>query len=205
MTRRTPCPILFLHLEIPRQSGAFQSHANTHTWTIWDKLGQNGSLMDTLATGTDVPAGAAGDALRIEGRDFHDADLRGQDFSGVRFHHCELRGARLDWANLAGACFNHARLLNTSMTHAHLRGASLKGANLRSAKLTQANLVDADMTGANLWQADLSGANLCGATCLWGDITKARFAGALYDNATRLPPGFRPEAEGMIRFDMPRA
>src|SRR5690606_29508306 len=103
------------------------------------------------------------------------------------------------------ACLNHARLLNASMTHAHLRGALLRGANLRAARLAHANLVDADMTGANLWQADLSGANLCGAVCLWGDTSKARFAGALYDEATCLPPGFRPEAEGMIRFDMPRA
>ena len=114
-------------------------------------------------------------------------------------------GARFDWANLAGACLSHARLMTASLTHAHLRGAALKGANLRAARLTHANLMGADMTGANLWQADLSGANLCGATCLWGEISKACFAGALYDEATRLPPGFHPGAEGMICFDMPRA
>lgn len=81
----------------------------------------------------------------------------------------------------------------------------MKGANLRCAKLTHANLAGADMTGASLWQADLSGANLCGAVCLWGDTTKAIFAGALYDDTTCLPPGFHPEEAGMIRFDMPRA
>jgi uncharacterized protein YjbI with pentapeptide repeats len=95
--------------------------------------------------------------------------------------------------------------MTASLTHAHLRFAALKGANLRAARLTHANLMGADMTGANLWQADLSGANLCGAACLWGDLRKACFAGALYDEATRLPPGFHPGAEGMVRFDMPRA
>lgn len=169
------------------------------------KQGQNGSKMDNLGTEADAQARLADAKLLIEGRDFHGADLRGRDFAGVRFHNCELRGARLDWASLAGACLSHARLMQASLAHAHLRGAALRGANLRAAGLAHACLVEADMTGANLWQADLSGANLCGATCLWSETGKARFEGALYDSATRLPPGFRPEAEGMICFGIPRA
>lgn len=166
-------------------------------------LGLSGFGMESGNLVWTGPAALASNHL--ESIDFLGADLRGKDFSNTRFHNCELRGARLDWANLAGASLNHARLLSASLTNVHARGAAFKGANLRNGRLTFANLMGADMTGANLLQADLTGANLCGARCLWGDITKARFTGALYDEATLLPPGFRPEAEGMVRFDTGRA
>ncbi len=135
---------------------------------------------------------------RFTAHDFHAADLRNLDLSGVVFRDCELRGAYLDWANLEGADFAHERLLSASMRQAHLRGARMRNASMRGANLSGACLIEADMTGANLDAADLSGANLCGAICLWNGTERAKFKGAVYDARTLLPPGFRPEAMGMI-------
>lgn len=134
---------------------------------------------------------------QISGVDFHSADLRFRDLSGIIFRNCEFRKARLDWSDLAFSNLRQARLLSACLDHAHLRGACLRGANLRGATMFAANLMGADMTGACLLQADLREVNLCGARCLWGDTSGTKFAGAVYDRTTLLPPGFYPEREGM--------
>jgi uncharacterized protein YjbI with pentapeptide repeats len=135
----------------------------------------------------------------IQQQDFLRADLSGLDLSGAVFRDCELRAACLDWSNLSGARFDHARLMAATFRRAHLRGASLRYASLKGADLSEACLIQADLTGASLRRANLCGANLSGAICLWNDSDGLKLDGAEYDAATTLPPGFRPEAHGMIR------
>lgn len=136
---------------------------------------------------------------RIEQRNFLRSDLAGMDLAGTAFRNCELQAACLDWANLEGARLDYARLLSASLRRAHLRGASLRHACLKGADLSGASLIGADLTGANLRHARLSGANLCGAICLWNEAEGLDLTGALYDRASLLPPGLRPQECGMIR------
>ncbi len=53
-------------------------------------------------------------------------------------------------------------------------------------------LDNADLTKADLRGTDLVGASMNGATNL---------SGAVYDSATKLPDGLKPEERGMIRKD----
>lgn len=143
------------------------------------------------------PSGLRG--ARIEQQNFLRSDLAGMDLAGTAFRNCELQAACLDWANLEGAHLDYARLLSATLRRAHLRGASLRHACLKGADLSGASLIGADLTGANLRHARLAGANLCGATCLWNEAEGLDLTGALYDGASLLPPGLRPQQCGMIR------
>src|SRR5664279_5602455 len=65
-----------------------------------------------------------------------------------------------------------------------MRGINLKDANLDMANLENAKLMDANLTGANFVLTNLKGASLSGAT-----LNRAKFAGEICDENTRLPNG----------------
>lgn len=69
-----------------------------------------------------------------------------------------------------------------------LRGADLRGADFRGRTLDHVLL-----TGAQLQRADFRSADLSGAL-----LTRADLRGALYDELTRWPLGFQPEAAGAV-------
>jgi uncharacterized protein YjbI with pentapeptide repeats len=131
------------------------------------------------------------------------ANLTGADLSGAY-----LRRADLVRANLRRATLRDARLFGADLRHAwldeaHLAGANLtdvmfSGAILTRADLSGANLTDATLAGATLTQADLCRANLCNVY-----LREANLRGARYDDATRWPAGFDPEAHGAVRVRGP--
>lgn len=91
----------------------------------------------------------------------------------------------------------------TDLTGADLTGADLRGADLSSALLRKAKLRRADLRGADLRSANLAGADLRAADLVGADLTGAvmgmSVADARYDETTRWPEGFDPQAQGAIR------
>ena len=135
------------------------------------------------------------------------ADLRGADLRGAKLSGAELIEARLDGAQLQGADLTDASLTQASLEGADLRGADLRRAILKNAHLNQADLQVADLSeavlfGSDLRRTDLRGTRMTQAALVDGKaadvsivvssggsirIGRTRFAGARYDENTRLP------------------
>ncbi|CAA9526905.1 MAG: hypothetical protein AVDCRST_MAG05-4053 [uncultured Rubrobacteraceae bacterium] len=123
-----------------------------------------------------------------------DPQLREADLSGVDLSNLGLEDAQLDLANLREAI---------------LDGAVLAGANLKRADLTgTTRTAGADLTGAYLGSAVLAGADLSWAILRPEDHENPYLArpllprfleGAIYDDRTRWPHGFDPDAHGARR------
>jgi uncharacterized protein YjbI with pentapeptide repeats len=115
---------------------------------------------------------------------FSGANLRGADFVGANLSSTYLKGADLDGADISettttGSKFPRASLRRTDVSEAHLEGSVFSEADLFEADLRQAHLEGADFRGANL-----RGANLQDAT---------------FNEATKWPSGFDPEAAGATK------
>jgi len=166
---------------------------------------------------------------QAEPLDLQKTELPGANLVGAKLAGVNLTQANLCNANLASATLTKAILIAVNLTEANLTGsaaadavdydmlsaearppvnmsavrpgANLTGANLNGARLNRANLTGANFTGAKLYAADLSGADLTGA-----DLTLT--VGARYDDQTRWPDGFDPEAAGAVQvtdYDPPIA
>jgi len=109
--------------------------------------------------------------------DLSHADLRTQDLHDLSVRAKNLADAQLTLANL-----DHADLAGASLRRADLRGVMAAGARLRGADLRGANLRCANLEGADLRDARLAG---------------VRWRGAITDDTTRWPDGFRPRRHGM--------
>jgi uncharacterized protein YjbI with pentapeptide repeats/endonuclease YncB( thermonuclease family) len=155
----------------------------------------------------------------LAGKDFSDADLHGADLRDTNLRGATLKGANLSDADLAGADLREAKLdgADTNLRSASLAGADLTRAELRSVELREANLERANLSGTTLEGADLRDANLREAVMpgavlrralleadlrgavLSADLRDAELEGAdlrdaQWDDSTRWPPGFDPEA-----------
>lgn len=112
-----------------------------------------------------------------------------------------LRGKDLARTGLQGVNAARADLRDADLRGANLEGADLSGANLRRTKLCGARLI-AKLHGAKLNGADLRGTDLCGSgfslVLTDGNLEGADFQGAIYNGATRWPPGFDPSSRGCI-------
>jgi uncharacterized protein YjbI with pentapeptide repeats len=157
---------------------------------------------------------------RHEGGDFMFAglaavDLTGADFYWAMFHNAILEGAILARCDLRGARFNETNLRHADLSGANCGLDNLGGstdfinADLSGADLRNANLGGADFSGALLIGADLSGARFTcvlpgrvtrfhGANLTDARLGRTQFAGALYDNNTVFPHGFKPDAAGLV-------
>lgn len=95
----------------------------------------------------------------------------------------------------------------SSLYWAILADSDLSGCNFQGVDLRGANLICARLIGANLRDADLGLDALGGATKVHGaDFSGAqlhgcRFKGAQYDENTRFPEGFDPQAAGMVETE----
>jgi uncharacterized protein YjbI with pentapeptide repeats len=78
--------------------------------------------------------------------------------------------------------------------------SDFSGANLRMARLSHADLSFAILRGANLSDAQLQGADLRGTNLRDTNLSGARFNGAVCDQHTKWPPGFKPESEGIRKI-----
>ena len=156
-----------------------------------------------------------------EGRDMMFAQLAGvdmteADFYWALFHDAVLEDAILVRCDFRGAVFNDANLRGADLRGAkccldNLGGSTdFIGADLSGADFRQADIGGADFTRAKLVGANLSGVNAVSVlprhrvTCFDGaDLTDARLsgarlAGAIYDENTVFPRGFKPDQAGML-------
>ena len=152
------------------------------------------------------------------------ADLAHWDFRAGKLPRANLRGADLRWTNFGSVvpfwpvvCVTLGLLL---VVIALLYVEPLAGlffllilgppcallirprrANLEAAILADADLARSDLAGAVLRDADLRGADLTEANLREADLRGAKLeganlTGALYNQGTRWPEGFDPEAAG---------
>lgn len=161
--------------------------------------------------------------LVMQGRDLMDAHLAGVDLTGADLYWgslqgCVLQGAILRDCCLRGAWLNGANLREADLTHADLSLDNLGGTtNLERADLTGADLRRARIGGALFTKAMLVGADLRGVLAKsilpterptrfdGADLTDARlggvdWTGCIYNDETRFPRGFVPQAVGMVHI-----
>ncbi len=139
----------------------------------------------------------------LRGAMLSEANLNSVDFHDALLDNINLKEAVLDWANLEGASLRSAELKEATFNGARMMGADFSGSNMKEVTLSGQLLRNTNFSGANLKEADLStadlrGADLRGADLSEADLTKAKLQGALIDQYTLLPPGFDPEANGMV-------
>ena len=139
----------------------------------------------------------------LRGAFLSEANLNSVDFHDALLDNINLKEAVLDWANLEGASlrnadlkeatFNGAKMMRADFSGANMKEVTLSGQLLRNTIFSGTNLKEADLSAADLREADLRGADLSEA-----DLAKAKLTGAIIDEYTLLPPGFNPEAHGMV-------
>lgn len=150
-----------------------------------------------------VRAMAHGDAVRL-GRWLQESGLSGsedgvQRTSGQAPRSAVIWGQNLETAYLAGADLSESHLQGVVLAGANLESANLRACDLRDADLRSAILTRADLTRANLGASDLRGADM-----RWACLRDAVLQGAIYDEGTRFPVGFEPEAMGMFAVEVVR-
>lgn len=138
---------------------------------------------------------------KLNSADLRGTTLRGATLTGAKLNFAELNEAKLDLAKLNGATLFLATLNGADLRGAKLTGAEMTGAKLLLAELNEADLRGAEMTGAELNGATLTGAKLNGATLTGAELTGAKlddhYAGSpIYDEHTKFPEGYDPEAAG---------
>jgi len=123
--------------------------------------------------------------LPSDSLDFEDAELEGLSAGGLSM----LRGR-----SFARSCLYWASLSDADLSGCNFEGCDLRGANLKGARLVNANL-----RGANLGLDNLGGGTwLQGADLTDAVLNGCVLVGALYDDRTRFPRGFSPEAARMV-------
>lgn len=127
----------------------------------------------------------------LDDRDWRGAVLRGAVFEGVsmfdtRFAEADLSGAEFYLSIGEGDVFKDAILCDARFLGGRFEGVSFVGADLRNAAFCLDELDNF--------------VNLCGADFTDALLEGAVFDGAVYNAATKFPPGFNPEACGFVRM-----
>lgn len=140
--------------------------------------------------------------------DLSETNLSGANLAGAGLYWAALRGstlhaASLVQANLIGADLTAADLSLADAAEAIFNGAIMKNAFLRGTNLTGADLSWSDLGGADLSGARLGAANLSYADLTWANLTGAELDGAYYNEQTRWPEGFDPQAHGCVFLRQP--
>ena len=156
---------------------------------------------------------------RMKLSEVYEAQKAGRDLSGVDLSHLKIRQLDLTGLKAVGATlrgrrrpaeldpepgtwdrftdgyvrtrWGQARMDRADLTGADLTWAPLNHGHLRGAVLRDALLVEADLRGCDLREADLRGADFSSATLEGADLRDAK-----WDDTTRWPQGFDPEAAG---------
>lgn len=134
-------------------------------------------------------------------RDADEAMVSGPEQAGTiavedlapKLDHSDLRGADLSYLDLTGASLRYADLRGALLTGTALAGAYLNHADLRDTTRTE----DTDLTDATMHFAYLEGANL--EVARLGSTYGGSLTNATYDDETRWPRGFDPQAQGARR------
>lgn len=137
-------------------------------------------------------------------QNLHGIDLSRRDLSGFYLEEKNFSGANFTQANLRGADFVGANLSSSYLDGAQLDGADISEADIRFSKVRKASLHGTDMSESDFRRADLSGADLGEASLLDADFREANLRGAdlrdaTFNDGTKWPSGFDPEAAGATR------
>lgn len=181
-------------------------------WVVYDLMNRPGRLwlgnidLSGLFLRGAILTKADMEQANLQGSDLTEADLQEAFLYRANLQGTNLTTANLEKAVLAEADLSNATLLASNLRRARLMAAQLwaadlwgadlemaelSGANLRCAKLSFTHLHAADLTGAQLQEADLEGA----------DLSHAGLYGATYNDDTKWPEGFDPEAAGAIKLE----
>lgn len=132
--------------------------------------------------------------------DLSGANIRQADLRETNLFMAELAGAQLQQADLRGANMGFARMEAAALQHARLAGLNLNNADLTLADLSRCCLSDVLMSRVTLKNTMLSAAELQGldlSDC--SALETARLAGAIYNQKTLFPKGFKIKKHGLIR------
>jgi len=152
---------------------------------------------------------------------FEDLDLKYIDFTYANLAHTVFAGSDLSYSQLAFADIHESGFAKTllhqtsfggsDLMHAWFQGADAEGADFSRAKLGGADfsgrrhegsyrIPPTVLTDADFEDAELSGANLEGVDLARSEgLTDAAVAGAILDDATRLPPGVHRPSQRVRR------
>lgn len=131
-------------------------------------------------------------------------EVEGPDFSDIKFVPSRRVPGRYSETFPTVINFQKVRLANANFESSHFPGANFMNAILVNASFRRTYLVDAQFIGAILPGADFAGANLTQANFAESDLSEVRnldratLTNAYYSRNTRFPPGFDPEAHGMV-------
>ncbi len=141
-------------------------------------------------------------ATKLEGADLSRANLEDVDLWQAALKGANLRGANLHKAYLSEADLRGADLRETDLRETYLKGADLRLAYLQGAKIDWKTEFDAkwrlvwqilnqhdvpfDLRNQNLQEANLIGADLRNL-----NLTGVDLRGAIYDETTLWPAGFK--------------
>jgi uncharacterized protein YjbI with pentapeptide repeats len=136
------------------------------------------------------------EGMNVDGQELHRALLEDIKAPNSSFRKTNLRGAFLTNSSFDGSDFTQANLVTTFLDKASLVKCKLLDCFAISCIFKQTNLQHAVLDGANVAHADFTGALLQGASMRCLHLEQATLTGAVYDQYTRWPSGFKPEEHG---------
>lgn len=112
----------------------------------------------------------------------------------------EIPLKQFDWQNtrLTGAWWEGVNASEIDFWRADLSQAGFRKVIFRKSVLVEAKLDRSVLVGADLTDARLERASLLGTDLRETKLEGANFAGAIYNDRTRFPDGFDPDARGLI-------
>jgi uncharacterized protein YjbI with pentapeptide repeats/ketosteroid isomerase-like protein len=133
----------------------------------------------------------------LHGASLREADLKNADLRRADLRGADLGGSALSSADLSGAIYDDSTVFPDYFRKDDCGLVFLgPGAVLPKMDLQGFDFKGEDVSGANLSYADLRGADLRGTDLTDADLSGVRLRRALYDNNTKFPRAFRPDARG---------
>jgi hypothetical protein len=156
------------------------------------------SALDVLAR-RDV-GGMKGARLDLSRLNLRGADLTRGKFARAQFTGTDLSTARMSDADFENGWFSEATLRWASLRRANLKDAFVLGADFEKATLDGANLEHTYIgSSTKLVKTSLREANLADANLERAELDETELAGAIYNEKTKWPDDFDPDAAGAVR------
>jgi hypothetical protein len=148
--------------------------------------------------------------VRIESHFEHGTAVPQLDLSGATLKRYNgmrvtLRSCIMHRIDLESALLIEADLRDSLMVQANLARADLSRCNLSDCECSFADLTEANLTNSNLTNSILEHTTLFGADLRGATILNVAWDGAFFDEHTKFPPGFDPEAHGLKLAQNPSA
>ncbi len=144
-------------------------------------------------------------ALRYGGgwpRDCDACDCGKIDVQNRNMRGALIRHAFLFRANLVGADFRGAHLNSSNMLSTYLKGCQFNTADMESVILAHSVVSGCSFHNCKLTNADLESTEFLNCDFSEADLTGAKIDYSAYDNSTRWPVGYNPEAHGAVKADL---